>query len=154
METIIAMLISALIIVESDGNANAIGDHGKAVGVLQIHAECIQDVSRITGKSYTLADRRSVSKSREICAAYLKHYGRQYERITGKAATAETLARIWNGGPCGHKNPRTRRYWAKVQAALRRQGHASIAGGMRSARGQAVTQWKRQGRRTYYRNRQ
>jgi len=48
MESIIAMLISALMIVESDGRADAIGDNGRAVGVLQIHPECVQDINRFS----------------------------------------------------------------------------------------------------------
>lgn len=145
MESVIAVLISALIAVESGGNADAIGDYGKAVGVLQIRAECVTDVNRITGNAYTLSHRRSADKSREICAAYLKHYGRQYERITGKAATAETLARIWNGGPRGYRRAGTRRYWAKVRAELRRRGHYQLAG-------QMVAEHRAYyGKRTYYR---
>ena len=152
MESIIAMLICALMIVESDGRADAIGDNGKAVGILQIHAECIQDVSRITGKSYTLADRRSVSKSREICADYLRHYGRRYERQTGQTATAETLARIWNGGPRGYNDEKTRRYWAKVQAELQRQIRQKVR--TLPAHRRVVTHSALQGTRTYYRKRQ
>lgn len=154
METIIAMLISALMIVESDGRAEAIGDSGRAVGVLQIHPECVQDVNRITGKTYTLKDRAIASHSRDICAAYLRHYGRVYERRTGRKATAEVLARIWNGGPRGYNNARTRRYWAKVQAELRRQGQARAEGRTLSAHGRVVTQIAWQGTRTYYRKRQ
>jgi hypothetical protein len=30
----------------------------------------------------------------------------------------ETIARNWNGGPRGYKNPRTEHYWAKVQLEL------------------------------------
>lgn len=154
METMIAMLISALMIVESDGRADAIGDSGRAVGVLQIHPECVQDVNRITKKAYTLQDRRNAGKSRLMCAAYLTHYGRLYERRTGKRATAEVLARIWNGGPRGYNNEKTRRYWAKVQAELRRQGHARAHGRTLSAHRRVVTHSARRGTRTYYRNRQ
>lgn len=148
MESVIAILISALMVVESDGRADAIGDNGKAVGVLQIHPECIQDVNRITKKAYTLQDRRNAEKSRLMCAAYLSHYGRLYERRTGKKATAEVLARIWNGGPRGYRSAGTRRYWAKVQATLRRQGHYQLAGQM-VAKHRAYY-----GNRTYYRKRQ
>ena len=124
METIIAMLISSLMIVESGGRADAIGDNGRAVGILQIHAECVQDVNRFAHTDYTLADRSDETKSKEICTKYLLHYGKRYKTKTGKEPTAEILARIWNGGPRGYKNERTRRYWQKVQAELKRQGQA------------------------------
>lgn len=118
MESLIATLLSALIAVESGGQINAVGDNGRAVGVLQIHACCVEDVNRITGKTYTLQDRTDEAKSREICTAYLLHYGRVYERRTGEKATAEILARIWNGGPRGHKKNRTLRYWGRVQSVM------------------------------------
>ena len=120
MNAIIAGLMSALIAVESGGNVSAIGDDGRAVGILQIHAECIQDVNRITGKNYTLEDRKDAAKSRAICSAYLSHYGKIYERRTGKRATAEVLARIWNGGPTGYRRNGTRAYWRKIQAHIMR----------------------------------
>lgn len=118
MNTTIAVIIKALIAVESCGNPNAIGDNGQAVGVLQIHPACVQDVNRITGKAYNIHDRVNPQKSREICAAYLMHYGKRYERRTGKTATAEVYARIWNGGPSGYRRESTRAYWRKVQAAM------------------------------------
>ena len=129
MESVIAILISALMVVESDGNANAIGDHGKAVGVLQIHPECVQDVNRQTGNAYTLQDRKSILKSREICAAYLAHYGKRYERKTGKTATAEVYSRIWNGGPSGYAKSATAHYWEKTRRELakRESGTQSAA---------------------------
>lgn len=154
MNTTIAILLNALIAVESCGNPAAIGDNGQAVGVLQIHPECVRDVNRITGKAYTLQDRASASKSREICAAYLKHYGRLYERKTGKTATAEVYARIWNGGPRGYNNEKTRRYWAKVDAELQRRGQARADGRTLSSHRRVVTHSAWQGKRTYYRKRQ
>ena len=153
MNTTIAILLNALIAVESCGNPAAVGDNGQAVGVLQIHPECIQDVNRKTGNAYTLQDRKSISRSREICAAYLAHYGKRYERKTGKTATAEVYARIWNGGPRGYAKESTRRYWRKVQAELRRQGQARADGRTLSAHRRVITHSAWQGTRTYYRNR-
>lgn len=124
MNVIISLLIPALIAVESGGNIAAIGDHGNAVGCLQIHAECIADVNRLSKTTYTQSDRLSREKSEEICRLYLTHYGNAYKRRTGKEPTAETLARIWNGGPRGYSNPKTTRYWAKVQSEQTKQDKA------------------------------
>ena len=41
-----------------------------------------------------------------------------YTRRTGRIPTAETYARIWNGGPDGWKKPTTAAYWRKVRAKL------------------------------------
>lgn len=66
-------LISALIIVESDGIASAVGDKGEAVGVLQIHP-CVVDDVRIAGHNYTLVDRYDREKSIEIWKAWQNIY--------------------------------------------------------------------------------
>jgi hypothetical protein len=55
-------LIEALIWEESRGDAEAVGDGGDAVGVLQLHPGVIEDV-RMAGYNYTLADRLDREKS-------------------------------------------------------------------------------------------
>lgn len=114
-----ALLLAALIAVESGGNAHAVGDGGRAVGVLQIHPVVVADVNRIAGTHYTLADRWSPVKSREICTLYLAHY-------CGPGASAEKMARCWNGGPRGHLKPATVGYWRKVSLWLVRQQLAAV----------------------------
>ena len=107
----ISNLISALIIVESSGNDMAIGDHGKAIGCLQIHREVVLDVNRITGSHYRHQDMTNRVAARAVCQAYLEHYGR------GKSL--EEQARIWNGGPSGDRKPVTLAYWRRVQKAIK-----------------------------------
>ena len=153
MESIIVMLISALMIVESVGRADAIGDNGRAVGVLQIHPECVQDINRFAKTNYTLSDRADARKSVEMCRRYLYHYGNKYKRDKGVEPTSEVLARIWNGGPRGYNNGRTLRYWAKVRAELRRQGQARADRLKHSSNRRVVTHNARQVKRTYYRKR-
>ena len=46
-------LIDALVAVESRGNAAAVGDSGKALGILQIHATMVADANRIAGTHFT-----------------------------------------------------------------------------------------------------
>ena len=104
-------LIDALVHVESRGEVHAVGDNGRAVGPLQIHKEVVDDVNNAYGTNYTYADRKSIDKSREICRKYLLLHG-------GHKASNEKYARIWNGGPGGHKKRRTRKYWAKVKRRL------------------------------------
>lgn len=116
-----AALINALIRVESRGNAAAIGDAGKAVGILQIHRIYVRDVNNILGRrKYSYEDRKDPSKSVCMTVVYLKHYGRSYERQTGNPATFEVLARIHNGGPEGWRKPATKTYWLKVKKELSR----------------------------------
>lgn len=105
-------LLDAICAVESNGNANAIGDNGKAVGAYQIHPAVVTDVNRLTGSRYTIADRTDPAKARAMCRAYLTHYG---ERAGG---TDEAHARTWNGGPKGAKKAATVGYWKRVKAKL------------------------------------
>lgn len=112
-------LINAIMIVESQKQADAIGDNGKAIGCAQIHKVCVDDVNRILCKKvYTYEDRKSPEKSKEIMKIYLSYYGARYEKLTGKKATAEVLAKIWNGGPNGWKKEATITYARKVLKRL------------------------------------
>ena len=104
-------LIDALVHVESRGNVHAVGDNGKAIGVLQIHKEVIDDVNRAYRTTYVYSDRKSIEKSREICRKYLILHG-------GRSASDEKYARIWNGGPTGHKKKSTEQYWRKVMRSM------------------------------------
>ena len=111
-------LLCSIITVESNGKVDAVGDGGKAIGILQIHACVVVDVNRVHGTSFSLADRYNPDKSLDIAYLYLSHWGKSYQRKTGKAPTTETLSRIWNGGPNGWKKEATVKYWNKVNNQL------------------------------------
>jgi hypothetical protein len=69
-------LIEALIIIETEGEENpelAAGDQGRAVGVLQIRPDVVEDV-QIAGYDYTLSDRLSREKSIEMWKAWQSIY--------------------------------------------------------------------------------
>jgi len=104
-------LISALMIVESGNNDQAIGDQGRALGPLQIHKAVVLDVNKFTGSNYRHQDMTNRVAARAVCQAYLEHYGR------GKSL--EEQARIWNGGPNGYKKSATVSYWRRVQKAIK-----------------------------------
>ncbi len=109
-------IILALIAVESNGDRQAVGDDGRAVGVLQCHKVVVDDVNRIAGTAFTYDDRLDYNKSVEICGIYLTHYVTK-ERL-GHTPTEEDYARCWNGGPSGYKEAHTEGYWLKVQQQL------------------------------------
>jgi len=115
MTTIIsvsAALLLALHGAECDLKTNPPpGDGGKALGVLQIRQEVIDDVNRIYKTKYVHTDALNKTKAFEICKLYLKHWGARYRKETGLAPTDEVLARIWNGGPKGWKKTATVKYW-------------------------------------------
>lgn len=106
----LSLLIAAIISVESGGNNNAVGDHGRAIGPLQIHKEMVDDVNRFAGTSYQWKRMTNRSESISVFTAYVKKYCLKDD--------PETIARKWNGGPNGHKKPATLKYWNKVKAKL------------------------------------
>lgn len=111
-------LLALLVMVESSGLPHPPdGDGGRAVGVLQTHEAVVADVNRVYGTRYTLEDRRDPVKSHEMARLYLTHWGQRYQRLTGKAPSAEVYARLWNGGPDGYKKKATDPYWRKAQKA-------------------------------------
>lgn len=118
-------LISKLEIVESMSNPNAVGDRGKAIGILQIHAVMVQDFNRISGKNYTHRDMFDPVMAREVADVVLGHYDRHIKRTTGREANEKQLAFIWNGGASAwkrvyspvndQKQTNLEIYWTKVQ---------------------------------------
>lgn len=115
-------LIPALEAVESRGNPRAVGDRGRAVGILQIHPSVVADVNRRYGTAYTLAHRWSAAHSRAICRLYLTMYTPHLRRALGRNPTATDYARLWNGGPGGVAKGGTLAYAARVRNAMRRIG--------------------------------
>lgn len=111
------VLIDALVAVESGGRADAVGDNGKALGILQIWEIVVRDVNQIYGTKYKWRDALDPLKSKVICTQYLKHYGRP--QLIGKMDPYEANARIWNGGPNGHHKASTVPYWNKVKKHLK-----------------------------------
>ena len=120
----ISNLISALIIVESSGNDQAIGDNGRALGPLQIHRGVVQDVNRITGSHYRHQDMTNRAQARAVCEAYLKHY--VTEKRIGRKPTVADFAKVWNSGPDGFKKTCSDKYSAKVQLQTIKQNDNHI----------------------------
>ncbi len=122
--TTISNLISALIIVESSGNDQAIGDNGRALGPLQIHKAVVLDVNRITGSHYRHQDMTNRAQARAVCEAYLKHY--VTEKRIGRKPTVADFAKVWNSGPEGFKKTCSDKYAAKVQLQTIKQNDNHI----------------------------
>ena len=106
---------------ESDNNPKAIGDSGKACGIVQIWNVVITDVNEVSKEKFKPKDRFNVDKSKKICYIHLTRYGKHYYKKTGKLPTYETFARMWNGGgPAGYTYKSTLKYWRDVKAILNR----------------------------------
>ena len=86
-------VMDAIIQVESEGNPNAVS--GNSVGVMQITPILVKDCNDIlkkkkSKKRFTLADRYSVEKSKEMFLLIQAHYN--------PANNVEKAIRLWNGG--------------------------------------------------------
>lgn len=114
-------LIESLIQIESEGNVNAIGDNGKAFGVLQIQQRCLDDVNRWNGTKYKAEDmlgEEGAKLSRWVFAEYMRVYAT--EKRLGRPVTNEDRARIWNSGPNGWKKDNAIPYLLRYQAAVKK----------------------------------
>lgn len=102
---------------ETSGRTGAIlGDGGAARGPLQIHRAYWRDAvehDRSIGGRYE--DVQSLAYATRIVDAYMRRYARR----AYAAGDYQTLARIHNGGPAGHRKAATLKYWAKVRRWLR-----------------------------------
>lgn len=96
--------------VESNGGNNVFGDGGDSIGGYQISEAAFQDAQEfdpsIKGEwKDCLTD---LNLSKKVCVAYIKRYA-------PAGATPEDCARIWNGGPKGHKKEATLHYAKKFK---------------------------------------
>lgn len=106
-----------------------IGDHGAAIGPLQIHRVYYNDAVEYDSslqsgqyKGYTYDNCMgpgSFEYSKMVGNAYMARYATA--KRLGHTPTDEDFARIHNGGPNGWKNSATLGYWHKVQAVLNSQ---------------------------------
>jgi len=78
MSNVIAIVVAALIQIESGGDARAVGDDERSIGILQMRKIAVRESCRIVGaRRWTYSDRWSPSKSREMCRVTLeRHYRR------------------------------------------------------------------------------
>ena len=78
MTNTIALVISILIQIESGGVANAVGDDGRAVGILQMWPISVREANRIVGKDlWTSKDRSDPQLSLAMAKVTLGyHYNR------------------------------------------------------------------------------
>lgn len=105
--------ITAIVHVESNGNTNAV--NGSCVGPMQISRQLVKECNKIlrqkkSSKRYTLSDRKSLTKSKEMFYLFQEKYN-----TSGDITRA---IRTWNGG-LHYKTSRTNRYLRKVKAAMK-----------------------------------
>ena len=105
--------MDAIIQVESEGNPKAVS--GNSVGAMQITPILVKDCNDIlkkqkSKKRYTMADRYSVAKSKEMFLLIQKYYNPEN--------SIEKAIRSWNGG-VRYRVKSTNRYYKKVLAQMK-----------------------------------
>jgi len=106
-------VMEAIIQVESEGNKNAVS--GNSVGAMQITPILVKECNAIlkgrkSHKRYSMKDRYSIEKSKEMFLLIQSQYNKQNN--------VEKAIRSWNGGP--HYSIRaTNKYLKKVMRQLK-----------------------------------
>ena len=106
-------VMDAIIQVESEGNPKAVS--GNSVGAMQITPILVKDCNDIlkrqkSKKRYTMDDRYSVAKSKEMFLIIQKYYNPEN--------SIEKAIRLWNGG-VKYTTRATNRYYKKVLAQMK-----------------------------------
>lgn len=109
--------LHALNMVEASGkHGNIVGDNGAALGGYQIHKAYWLDAvtfDKSIGGKYS--DVTNKAYAEKVVTAYLNRYASK----AIKNKDFQTLARIHNGGLNGAHKESTKKYWQKVQKALK-----------------------------------
>ena len=106
-------VMDAIILVESEGNPRAVS--GNSVGAMQITPIFVKECNNIlknlkSNKRYTLDDRYSVEKSKEMFLLIQKYYNPENN--------VEKAIRSWNGG-VKYSIKATNKYYRKVLAKMK-----------------------------------
>ena len=109
-------VINAIIEVESEGNSKAVDKSGKSCGCMQITPILVKECNRIlslrkSSKRYSMKDRFSVNKSKEMFLLYQSFYNPKND--------VELAIRSWNGGINFTKRG-TQRYYNKVMSKMKK----------------------------------
>jgi hypothetical protein len=120
-------VLPAITQVESKGDPKAIGDKGKALGLLQIHNVMVQEVNRIGKTKFTHKDALKPDIATKMYDIYMAHYVPKAEQKLGRPLTPGEIGKLWNGGPAGLTKQSTEKYAQKVEAAMQAEAPAPSA---------------------------
>jgi len=124
--TAIDLLLAAMVLVESSGDDDAIGDDGSSRGPLQIGRLYWTDaVDQLAKEGNPIAEALDYEVdvfNRRLSMLIVKAYWRKWAPRAYESGDLEVLARCHNGGgPRWREKPATLHYWRKVKAELDKQ---------------------------------
>ena len=114
----ILYLSHVIFYLESKHDSTRVGDGGRAVGIGQMHTVAVREANRLSGKSYTYKDRRSVKKTLEMFEIIQRHHNPTLDLIIA--------AKVWNGGPDLSAN--TKPYLKRLYAYIQLHRHRGLRG--------------------------
>lgn len=101
---------------ESQNDTDAVGDQGRAFGILQIHKICVDDVNRVYDTAYTHEEMFDPVCAREVYKLYIEYGIKLYESKFKEPPNEQQIVRMWNGGIYrGYKMQATIKYWKRYQ---------------------------------------
>ena len=113
-EANLSSIVEVLKKVESLNDSNAIGDNGKAYGVLQIHKIYVDDVNKNCGTEYTHDDMFDENCAEEVFHLYMELASERFVRKYGKVPTEQDIVRMHNGGMYrGYRINATKKYYKR-----------------------------------------
>jgi len=99
---------------ESSGRADAVGDNGRAFGILQIHKVVVQDVNRFCDTDYQHNEMFDPQYAKEVYQLYLERGAALYQVKMKADPKEQDLVRMWNGGIYdGYEKQATLKYYSK-----------------------------------------
>jgi hypothetical protein len=112
--------INAIGHIETLNTDSLIGDSGRAYGRYQMHAVCVKGSGLKDLLNYQHKDMFDSVKSDHVFWAAMGVHCYTYAQKHGKYPNLGELARMWNGGPNGHKKQSTLNYLKKFEQCQRK----------------------------------
>ena len=112
--------INAIGHIETLNTDSLIGDSGRAYGRYQIHDICVTASGLKNLLNYQHKDMFDSIKAERVFWAVMGINCHTYAQKYGKYPNLGELARMWNGGPNGHKKQSTLNFLKKFELCLRK----------------------------------
>jgi len=104
--------------IESGHNPQAIGDNGKAIGHLQIHEACVQDVNRHFKTDYCHTDMDIPELAIEVFYKYIAIGEHLFIKKHGRFPEEKDIVLFWNHGI--YYQPKKSKYYEKYKQVKKR----------------------------------
>lgn len=105
--------------IESGNDTTQIGDNGRAIGHLQIHKECVEDVNHWFGTKYCHEDMEDRAKAEDVFFKYITLGEDRFVKKHLRYPDEKDIVNFWNFGI--YQKPTNSVYYGKYQQEKKRQ---------------------------------